>query len=452
MGIEAKNILGFHFNSSFYEGMAKRALNNDVVSRNIERVTEVSDALASSVGIISKNNLEQIISTLLDAFKKRTAPQYVAISKKEARALSYSILPSWTLNFQKFCLEIIDNNWSTIMLRGLMHCLMSQWDDFEPDAKTSLLNLFTKHIDLDNSRCATQVRPLKGYLIEPYKIGRKLLAENKTVFDCCSMFGIPNNRFNYSFFTAAIIAYYEQSNNAGIEEVKSVLRTHNSIKADKTLIPRFIIQINNINRSSTFPKEWTNFAIERIGDPSMESKWAPFPMATREVQSNLEKARNIVLTAISSEFVRVFFDKLCYDLDRLNFWLKHTGKIRDFKVYGTATSRAYIQPYVNGAILTQHFYTVSTNTTNCALVMYMGDYVLIEFTETGALYAYRVNSKEYNRVFGSGRINKLEDLKLPYMQNLIGIDGYYNYNHDDGRMIHTGYWQSRLNDWISRKI
>lgn len=452
MSVGAKEILGFHFNPSFYEGVAKRAFNNDIVSRNIEKVTEVSDALVSSIGINSKIDIGQIISTLYGAFQKKVIPQNVSISKQDARALSYNILSSWALDFHKFCLEVMDNNWFSTMLRGLMHCLMSQWDEFDPDAKTTLINLFSKHIDSDNSRCATQIRPLKDCVIEPYKIGRKLLAEKRSISDCCSMFGLPSNRFNYSFFTTAIIAYYEQPDNVSLDELKDVLRKHNNIKADKTLIPRFIIHVNNITRSSSFPKEWTNFAIERIGDPSIESKWAPFPMATREAQSNLEKARNIIMTAISSEIVRVFFDKLCYDLDRLNFWLKHTDKIRDFKVYGTATSKSYILPYVNGVILSQHFYSVSTNTTNCALVMYMGDYVLIEFTETGALYAYRVNSKEYNDVFGSGRINKLEDLKLPYMHNLIGIDGYYNYNHDDGRMIHTGYWQSRLNDWINRKI
>lgn len=449
---KAKDILGFNFNPSFFEGVAKRAFNDDVVARNIKRVNEVSDAIVSSIGAVSNSDIERIVSSLQNEYKKSTSPQSVFLPKRDIRALSYNILASWDLGFLKFCLKVMNENWSTTMTRGLMHSVMSQWDEFEPDAKSALLNTLTTHIDSDNSKCAALLRPQKAFLIDPYKIGRKLLAEKKPIIDCCIMFGLPTNRFNYSFFTPAIIAYYEQYNTVSLDELKKVLRDHNNIKADKTILPRLIIQISNSNRSSILPKEWVNFAVERIGDPSVESKWAPFPMATREVQANLEKARTIVMIAISSEFVNVFFNKLCYDQDRLHFWLKHTGKIRDFKVYGTSVSQSYIQPYVNGAILSRHFNTVSTNTTNCALVMYLGNYTMIEFTEVGALYVYQVKSDAYKRVFGSGRINKLEDLKQPYMQNLIGIDSYYNYNYDEGRMIHTGYWQSRLNNWISRKI
>lgn len=451
MSQNANGLLGFYFNPTKYEGSASRALDSGVVQKNIERISNAVSSMIDSSDVSARIDPGELLKQLKGHYLQKDIPSSVGLSRRESRMLSYSILPSWDIPFNKYCLDVLDINWSTSNLRGLMHSMMSGWNDYEPDARISVRQAINSHIDKDGSRYSRQLQPLRVFINEPYRLGRRLANDNRPITDCCQMFGLPDNRFNYSFFSDAIIAYYEQKTDVRLEDLKSVLKTHNNNVVDKTLIPRFIIQLYKQGRlKQDVAKGWTSLAIERIGDPSLESRWAPFRYASREVQRNLEEARVILMRLISSEFVNVFFNKLCYDPSRLDFWLKHTGEITNFMVYGTEYSLNYIRPYVNSSVLARHYYVVSTNTTNSALVMFIGKYVLIEFTEIGALYVYQKDSMEYKNVFKKGTISKLEDLKLPQLSNLIEIDGEFLHFNSKGKMKHSGYWQGRLEKWFAR--
>lgn len=441
-------ILGFDFNPAKYEGYAKRAFDDEVIVSNIKRLVESSDKLVESLGAIPEVNFEQLFHKLYNAFNSRSKTS-LSITQSELRALSYNICPDWKYKFLEYCLDILDKNWKVIYLRGLLHCLLLNWEDFKPDNREVLLRRVESHINNDNSRTAEVLKPMKGAICDPYLLGHTLRKNGKTVISACSLFGIPTNRLAYSYFTEAICSYYEKIVPDELNEMFGILRQHNNIKADKTVIPHWILGYKD---ESKIPKELVDFAIDRIGDPYKEEKWAPFEFASREVQANLNDARLRLAAIISRKIINYFFELLCNDENRKRFWLKYTRQVTGFTVYGTGISESVLLSHINNDLLKAHFRIVSTNTTNCALCMNMGDYRIIEFTDSGALYVYNHGSWYYDSVFRHP-INKLDDLKCPDMQMLVDLNsGYYHTYNAEGRMVHNGYWQTRLSQWLNRKI
>ena len=98
--------------------------------------------------------------------------------------------------------------------------------------------------------------------------------------------------------------------------------------------------------------------------------------------------------------------------------------------------------------------TNSTTAQTSALVLFMRDKMIVEFSDTGALYVYNQNHDMVKLVTkGMRTMTSTNDLKIPSMQALIVISDWgTTYNYEEGRMTHQGYWQSRLTGWLSEKI
>lgn len=79
--------------------------------------------------------------------------------------------------------------------------------------------------------------------------------------------------------------------------------------------------------------------------------------------------------------------------------------------------------------------------------------MIVEFSDTGALYVYNHNHSKVKLVIGPQRIASTADLKIPYMETLININVWgYTINNEEGRMTHQGHWQSRLNGWMQEMV
>ena len=80
--------------------------------------------------------------------------------------------------------------------------------------------------------------------------------------------------------------------------------------------------------------------------------------------------------------------------------------------------------------------------------------MIVEFSDTGALYVYNQNHQQAKLVRSHARsINSTNDLKIPSMQMLIELYDWGGYTHrEEGRMTHQGYWQSRLSKWMEHIV
>jgi hypothetical protein len=218
------------------------------------------------------------------------------------------------------------------------------------------------------------------------------------------------------------------------------------MRTDKILLPQLILEAEG------FDKQLLDVSMKRIGDPFDESQWAPFDGANEEQKKNLRNARKVLLGWIMQEIIRLFFEVLCKDNDRKKYWEKHSHKIRNFMVFGSVFSKQQVLKHLPAQTVNRHFRTVDSSVDNCALAMYIGEYVIIEFTEVGALYAYIVGSKKYQEAFKYvGSLGKIDDLKLPGMPKLYD-DDYYKAFAKEGKMNHQGFWQQRMNYWLNRQV
>ena len=177
------------------------------------------------------------------------------------------------------------------------------------------------------------------------------------------------------------------------EDLKTALNLHNQVRTDKILLPNLIL------KSDSFNKALLDIASKRIGDPFDESKWASFDGATDDQKKALFKARKKLLGWILQEIIRGFFEVLCDDKERKVFWTKHVHQIHDFTVFGSHWTKRQLLGCLPSQSVIRHFQTVDSTVDNCALAMYIGEYVIIEFTQVGALYAYRVGGEYYRQAF-----------------------------------------------------
>ena len=84
--------------------------------------------------------------------------------------------------------------------------------------------------------------------------------------------------------------------------------------------------------------------------------------------------------------------------------------------------------------------------------MYIGEYVIIEFTQVGALYAYKKGGNNYRQAFRyANSLSKVDDLKIFGMPMLYDLE-YFRFA-SEGKMDHRGIgWKSRMERWMAHSI
>lgn len=435
---EVKMALGFNFRATFFSETAKGALDEEVVRTNTKRVQKVREDIIQTLEADVTGDAEHIIKKIRSLYKQDTPVARVRIPYKELRLVSYNI-PYEDFGFSKYIIDILEVNWFSSYTRGLVHSTLKHWTDFEPDIKTILCELISKY------------SPDTGkYLSEAgaYKLGYDIKKDKKEIRECCRIFNLSFNRISYSYFSEVMVGYYDSGEISDFDEVNRLLSLHNNKITDKRIISRLVI--NHFNRRK-IPPALFKLAISRVGDPSVPSNWATPKNVSREDAEKIEKAKQIMIQIVSSRFIKLFYRSICDDTERLNFWLNHTDGVKDFKVYGSSYSRNKIPYNWDSSLIDSHFVVLNSKSDNCALVMHIDDFAIIEFSGGGALYVYKKGSADYKSIF-SKRIEKIDDFKIPYLSNLIDNDYYYSSYEDEGRMVHIGNWQHRLDMWFRKKI
>lgn len=441
---DIKKMLNFDFRATFYSQNAENFLDNDVVSVNINRINEIISHLPSID--FKTEDVSLAIEELRRNYRLGVDPQDVNITTRSLCSVCYCV-PIQDFNFYKFILDIIGLHWTSIFLRGLIHSLLREWTNFEIDIRKNFIEYITQKI---NESGQEKYGKILEYLNENggYKLGYGIGMLNKNIYSCCELFRISNNRISYSYFSDVLCGYSEATADTPISELEKILVAHNHAYTDKRVISRIIVKEWEKRK---LPSRLYDLAIKRIGDPANESKWSIPEMATREERNIIDSAKRIIQIAISSKFINVFFTYLCESSSRLQFWLEHIEKVDDFIVYGSLHSRNSISSKLEENILNRYYRTVNSKQDNCALVLYAGKYVIIEFSGSGALYVYKKGSDLYKLTL-ERKIERLDDLKFGFLNNLV--DNNYGQLHmrDEGRMVHIGNWQYRLDRWIRNKI
>jgi hypothetical protein len=465
-----QDILQFHFSPTTFQQSAQKIIPITLTSLNEHRIDKLHK-ITEEVGVnsfsFSGNNL---IPQVFRKFKKSINSIDTSFERRELRTLTYSLnyseknLSSIFSNDNelKYALTLLESNWRDSFLVGLIDCFLKNWETKYPKSLEQLEHFISQKLDnySANRSALTSFKNNKRYFNT--KNGDLILGDtiaklNKPIQEATKILGVPESWFDYAYFSKVIVTYYERNKNkisTEIDNLNEVLIKHNSSITSKRLISKIIIQANKPEFSS-IQDNIKKIAFTQIGDPSNVANWTAFDNATEMERREIIEARNILNEWITQQFINVFFNVCINDERRKKFWLRFASKISSFKVYGPLHTKNILKrddriaEYVDA-----RFETVSSRRDVSAFILYIGDYMLIEFSNEGyAFYAYKISSSL--RPSLNYQLNSVDDLRNGSMSMAIQSDNYYDYFNDEGRLTHRDgnqIWETRFNSWMNKKV
>jgi len=466
----AQDILQFHFSSTTFQQSAQKIIPITLTSLNdhrIDKLQKITEEVGASSFSFVGNNL---IPHVFRKFKKSINITDVSFERRELRTLTYSLnfseqnlsLIFADENELKYVLTLLESNWRDSYLVGLIDCFLRNWETKYPKSLEQIEKFISNKLDnysgnrsalfsFKNNKRYFSIR--NGDLI----LGDTLAKLNKPIQDATKILGVPESWLVYPYFSKVIVTYYERNKAKIAEEIDNlydVLLKHNSSVTNKRLISKIIIQANQLQFAPVQDKI-KKIAFTQIGDPSNISNWAAFENAEEDETREIIQGRNILNEWITQQFINVFFNVCINDERRKRFWLRFASKISSFKVYGPLHTKNILKrddriaEYVDA-----RFEPVYSRKDVSAFILYIGDYMLIEFSNEGyAFYAYKITSSYKPSL--NNRLNSVDDLRNGSMPMAIHSDNYYDYFNDEGRLTHRDgnqIWESRFNSWMDKKV
>ena len=433
----------------------------------------------------SQNSLEVIIEKLPDG-GELPAKEYILEVyfqfvenyqdphfKMTARNIRYLI---WALDFQptldkeKIILsnklasafKLIEQRWKDSFIISLWHILMRNWTDFKFNSnrtlffdylkgkcslydgkRSSLLNI-TQHIDFYQSLNSTQ------------KYAQSIINEDLILSDANKLFKLKEKVLDYDYFSVVASDYLSLISKDGfrtdINLAKGVYKFLDIHKSKKTtlLLCAKIINNNVFNDNIDLVKSET---VRLISDPIKKHYWRNSDLEIYE-QQEVDQSRNKLRMLLNKEFVEVFFEKIVEDWRREKYWLKFVNDIDDLIIVGNKANYTYLKEIEEISNIVDGRYKVTrASQQTCALVMYIKDFVFVEFSDVGALYIY--TKQAFETKINLNNIGSMNDLKkispTKYACKNSSRYGYVELNNE-GRITHQGDWEPRVNIWMRRYL
>lgn len=288
---------------------------------------------------------------------------------------------------------------------------------------------------------------------------RRKIPSYYTPILCCfkTILGYKPSTIAWSFYSDVIVSYISKTGIKEENSVEHILSLHGLERTKKLVFANLIIKEEQSGDAFSQNK-LSRFATKMIGDVSISTTWAPFTGATTEEISKLRQAKDLVNLWYARIVIDVFFEICVQDYARKEFWLNYVDMVDDFRVAGSFIVMRQLEsdPRINGMLSKYFIRTTSVTSQTAALILCMKDKVFVEFSDTGALYAYEHKNAKL-RSIESGRkyIDKVEDLKktsLPLLVKSYSYNCYYYDYNPEGRMPHSGDWQFRLRRWVQRMV
>lgn len=475
-----QDILQFHFSPTTLKQSAQKIIPITLSSLNelrIDKLHKITEEVGASSFSFSGNNL---IPQVFRKFKSSINDEKSFLERRELRTLTYSLTYSErnlqtifsTENELKIALEVMEANWRDSFLSGLIDCLLSNWETKHQKSLEQLEQFIAKKLDNYTGNRSTLNSFKKNKRFFNTKngsevLGYELALKNINLSLLPKYLGVPEKWISYDYFSKSIVAYYQKNESKILEifdDLNNVLKSHQSgnqtgnddiKKTAKRLISKIIIQANQ-PPFATLQDRLKKIAFTQIGDPSNISNWTAFENATESERVEILEAKNILDEWIAKQFIDTFFRICINDERRKRFWLNIASKTKlTFKVYGPHHTKAILKrdekiaEYVDA-----RFESVSSRRDVSAFILYIGDYMLIEFSNEGyAFYAYKINSSY--RPSLSYQLNSVDDLRNGSMPMAVHSDNYYDYFNDEGRLTHRDgnqIWETRFNSWMNKKV
>lgn len=431
-----------------------------VINSNMGKLKQIEDRMLIDKGIeIPKRSIDEVIRKVIRLSKQNdSSPEKWSI--RELRIVSYYLMKLRNNSTDYFfALNLLDNNWRNIYFNGLIFYLMNTWNSIEAEYRDATSKLVTKKLReyTDNNK---RYKLLKNHtdLLEkagPIRMAAIISAKKMKLTDAPTIMGFKDSIFKQSYFSDVIIKYIESNNINDLDYIEDVLQIHDLDRTKKLVFANLVEKADKIgdglNRSIL-----CRYINRILGDVTLASTWAPFAGATHTEADKLKRTMKLVNMWFAQQIIEVFFEVCVQDRDRKNFWLKYVQYVSGFKIVGSTAIKRLLQnnSKIGGMFLRHFIETNQYSSQTAALVLFIKNKMIVEFSDTGALYVYNQNHNQVKLITSRQRsLNSTNDLKIPSMQLLIEISEWGSlYFNEEGRMTHQGHWQSRLSSWIQKMV
>lgn len=431
-----------------------------VVKKNVSKLKVIEERLFVDKGIeVAQQSIDAVISKVIH-FTPTGDTSCKHWTVRELRIVSYYLMKLRdNTETYSFALKLLDKNWKNIFFNGLTFYLMNSWHNIEPYYREKTSQLLIKKLTeyTDNNRCYLLWKN-HANLFEangPIRMAALVAAKRIPIDDAPTILGFKKAAIKQSYFSDVIVKYVSNNNITERDTIENIFEIH-KLDRTKKLLFAYLVEKEDQRGDGLRRAQLCRFANIELGDVTLASSWAPFVGATETDVLKLKKAMRLVNMWFAQQIIESFFEICVQDKERKTFWLNYVPYISGFKIIGSTAVKRLLQANSKiGSMFIRHFIeTNSYSSQTSALALFIKNKMIVEFSDTGALYVYnQTHGKVKSVTKAQYGIASTNDLKIPSMNGLIELNawgGYYYY--EEGRMTHRGYWQQRLTGWMNQMV
>ena len=430
------------------------------INRNVRTLKEIEERMMTDTAVkVSQQTIDEVIMKVIKNAKENNQDMSIW-SIRELRIVSYYLMKlQGNEGAYQYALTLLDTNWRDLFFNGLSFYCLDTWNMIDPEFRVQTCELLRKKLQAykDSNKKYIAMKNHANLFDEagPRRLCALLTQKKQDLKAAPSYFCNRSASISQSYYSDVIINFFEANKITDLDYVESVIELHDNDRTKKLV---FADLVSRVNESGDELKRTRlcKFANRILGDITLTSTWAPFIGATEKEAQKLKKAKQLVNLWFNRKIIETFFEVCVQDRDRKVFWLRYVEYVSAFRIVGSTATKRLLQgdSRVSGIFLPFYIETESRTSQTSALVLFMKDKMIVEFSDTGALYVYNYNHAKVKLVTNKRRlINSTADLKIPSMNNLIEISDWgYKTHYKEGRMTHQGYWQDRLNGWMQEMV
>lgn len=432
-----------------------------VINKNTRMLKQIEERILVDKGLnVAQQSIDETISKVF-----RMAPSGDTSMDnwtiRELRIVSYYLMKLRDDNAcYRYALDLLDKNWKNMFFNGLVFYLLNSWHSIEPEYRDITSQLLTQKLNTysESNRRYTLWKNRVNFFDSagPIRMVALLKAKNMSIAEAPSLLGFKNTSIKQAYYSDVIVKYVESNHITNRDSIEQMLELNN-LDRTKKLIFAYLVETEEHIGDGLRRAQLCRFANTQLGDVTLAVSWAPFTGATTAEVQRLKKAMQLVNMWFAQQIIESFFEICVQDKDRKHFWLKYVDKISGFKIVGsTAVKRSLQSNSKIGSMFLRHFIeTNSYSSQTSALVLFVKNKMIVEFSDTGALYVYnQTHSMVKNIINTRYGIASTNDLKITSMNGLVERNywGDYSVYNEQGKLHHRGDWQGRLSSWINAKL
>ncbi len=433
-----------------------------VINKNTRTLKQIEERMLVDKGLnVAQQSIDEIISKVI-----RMAPSGDTSMDnwtiRELRIVSYYLMKLRDDSVcYRYALELLDKNWRNMFFNGLAFYLLNSWHSLELDYRELTSKLLIRKLESyseSNHRYSLWKNMANMFDSNgPVRMAALLKAKNMSIAEAPSVLGFKNTSIKQAYYSDVIVKYVENNHITDSETIEHIFELNN-LDRTKKLIFAYLVETEDRIGDGLRRAKLCRFANAQLGDVTLASSWAPFAGATTAEIQRLKRAMQLVNMWFAQQIIESFFEICVQDKDRKNFWLRYVERVSGFKIVGSTTVKSKLQSNSKiGSMFLRHFIgTNSTTSQTSALILFIKNKMMVEFSDTGALYVYNQTHPMVKTVTNAPRygIASTNDLKITSMNMLVEKNywGDYSVYNEEGKLHHMGDWQGRLSSWINAKL